>query len=175
MDCWPPNSGKDPLGWFSLCWLSWFSGPGCCWCPSSQLRPGASDCAPELAFASRRLRVSFWICCAHLRYHPCKNWKTSSKKDFSRTYLWKRNILQRKKHPRFGPALELVSRKWHLSIVRSQERSKARTDHQTCTVGDHQPETTPTEGFRSKSLSGILRVWCTNCQNLREEQHKHHP
>ena len=29
------NSGEDPLGWFSVCWLSWFSGPGC-WCPGFQ-------------------------------------------------------------------------------------------------------------------------------------------
>ena len=29
-------SGKDPLGWSIMCWLSWFSGPGCWWCPTSR-------------------------------------------------------------------------------------------------------------------------------------------
>ena len=31
------KSEKDPLGWFCLCWLSWFSGPECCCCPDFQL------------------------------------------------------------------------------------------------------------------------------------------
>ena len=44
------KSKKDPLGWISMCWLSWFSGPGCCSCPSFHLRLGASDCSPLLAF-----------------------------------------------------------------------------------------------------------------------------
>ena len=30
-------SGKAFLGWFSMCWLSWFSGPGCCSCPGFNL------------------------------------------------------------------------------------------------------------------------------------------
>ena len=30
--------------------LSWFSGPGCCSCPSFHLGLGASDCSPGLAF-----------------------------------------------------------------------------------------------------------------------------
>ena len=37
------SSGEDPLGWFSMCWLSWLSGPKCCWCPGFQLRLGAPD------------------------------------------------------------------------------------------------------------------------------------
>ena len=40
-------------------------------------------------------------------------------------------------------------------------------------IGDHQPHATSTNGFRSKS--GILGGWCSNCQNLREEQNIHHP
>ena len=41
---------RDPLGCFGMCWLSWFSGPGCCCCPSFHLRLGASGCSPGLAF-----------------------------------------------------------------------------------------------------------------------------
>ena len=33
-----------------MCWLSWFSCPGCCSCPGLHLRLRASDCAPGLAF-----------------------------------------------------------------------------------------------------------------------------
>ena len=43
-------SGKYPLGCSSMCWLSWFSGPGCCSCPGFHLGLGASDCSPGLAF-----------------------------------------------------------------------------------------------------------------------------
>ena len=34
------DPGKDPFGWFNLCWLPWFSGPKCCWCPVFQFRLG---------------------------------------------------------------------------------------------------------------------------------------
>ena len=44
------ESGKDPLGWSSMCWLSWFWGLGCCSCPGLHLRLGASYCVPGLAF-----------------------------------------------------------------------------------------------------------------------------
>ena len=42
-------SGKCPLGCSSMCWLSWFSGPGFCSCPCFHLGLGASDCSPGLA------------------------------------------------------------------------------------------------------------------------------
>ena len=41
--------GKYPLGCSSMCWLSWFSGPGFCSCPGFHLGLGASDCSPGLA------------------------------------------------------------------------------------------------------------------------------
>ena len=44
------DSGKDHLGCSSMCWLSWFSGPGFCSCPGFHLSLGASDCSPGLAF-----------------------------------------------------------------------------------------------------------------------------
>ena len=44
------KSGKYPLGCSSMCWLSWFSGPGFCSCPCFHLGLGASDCSPGLAF-----------------------------------------------------------------------------------------------------------------------------
>ena len=66
-------SGKDPLGCSSMCWLSWFSGPG--FCPWPGLPP-----------SSRSLRLCLWasillygpvdiawICCPQLPHHPCKN------------------------------------------------------------------------------------------------------
>ena len=34
--------------------MSWFSGPRYCCCPTPELRPGASDCALELAFLHGR-------------------------------------------------------------------------------------------------------------------------
>ena len=43
-------SGKYPLGCSSMCWVSWFSGPGFCCCPGFHLHLGASDCSPGLAF-----------------------------------------------------------------------------------------------------------------------------
>ena len=47
---------RNRLGWFSLCWLCWFSDPVCCWCPPPDVHPGASDGAPGLAFASWSLQ-----------------------------------------------------------------------------------------------------------------------
>ena len=44
------KSGKYPLGCSSMCWLSWFSGPGFCSCPGFHLGLGPSDCSPGLAF-----------------------------------------------------------------------------------------------------------------------------
>ena len=32
----PPSSGKNRLRWLSMCWLSWLSGPGRSWCPTSR-------------------------------------------------------------------------------------------------------------------------------------------
>ena len=40
-------------------------------------------------------------------------------------------------------------------------------------LGDHQPYTATTKNFGSKK--GFRRGWCTNCQNLREQQNMHHP
>ena len=40
-------------------------------------------------------------------------------------------------------------------------------------IGDHQPYTATTKDFRSKT--GFRRGWCTNCQNLREQQNGYHP
>ena len=51
----------------------WYSRPGWCWCPGSQLHPGGSDSAPALAFASWRLQANAWICCPQLPDHLCKN------------------------------------------------------------------------------------------------------
>ena len=42
----PPIRGEDPLCCFSLCLLSWFSGPGCYGALGSKLRLGASDLLP---------------------------------------------------------------------------------------------------------------------------------
>ena len=44
------KSGKYPLGCSSMCWPSWFSGPGFCSCPGFHLGLGASDYSPALAF-----------------------------------------------------------------------------------------------------------------------------
>ena len=46
------KSGKDPLAWSITCWLSWFSGPGCWWRPTSRA-------------SSRSLKLCPWpsICC----------------------------------------------------------------------------------------------------------------
>ena len=41
--------------------------------PGLELRPGGSDCAPDLAFASWPIRADSWICCLQLPCHPCKN------------------------------------------------------------------------------------------------------
>ena len=57
------HSGKDPLDWFSMCWLSWFSGSGCCSSPGFHLRLGASDCCLELAFCFMGPWTFAWICC----------------------------------------------------------------------------------------------------------------
>ena len=40
-------------------------------------------------------------------------------------------------------------------------------------LGDHQPYTATTKDFRFKKRD--LRGWCTNCQNLREQQNVYHP
>ena len=40
-------------------------------------------------------------------------------------------------------------------------------------LGDHQPHTATTKDFGSKK--GFRRGWCTNCQNLREQQNAYHP
>ena len=40
-------------------------------------------------------------------------------------------------------------------------------------IGDHQPHTATTKDFGSKK--GFQRGWCTNCQNLREQQNVYHP
>ena len=66
-------SGKDPLGWSSMCWLSWFSGLGCCSGPGFHLRLGASHCSPGLAFCFMGPWTFAWICCPQLPDHPCKN------------------------------------------------------------------------------------------------------
>ena len=44
---------QKPVGWSSMCWLSWFSGPGCCWWPSSRA-------------SSRSLRLCHWT---RIRFH----------------------------------------------------------------------------------------------------------
>ena len=66
-------SGKDPLGWSSMCWLSWFSGLGCCSGPGFRLRLGASNCSPGLAFCFMGPWTFAWVCCPQLPDHPCKN------------------------------------------------------------------------------------------------------
>ena len=40
-------------------------------------------------------------------------------------------------------------------------------------MGDHQPYTITTKDFGSKK--GFQMGWCTNCQNLREQQNVYHP
>ena len=66
------TSDKHPLRSFSMCWLSWFSGPGCCSCPGFHLRLGASDDSPGLAFCFVGPWTFSWICCPQLPQHPCK-------------------------------------------------------------------------------------------------------
>ena len=66
-------SGKDRLGWLSMCWLSRFSGPGRCSCPGLHLRLGASDYFPGLAFCFMGPWAFAWICCPQLPHRPCKN------------------------------------------------------------------------------------------------------
>ena len=56
-----------------MCWLSWFSGPGCCSSPGSQSHLVPADSAPELAFCFMGPWTFAWICCPQLPYHPCKN------------------------------------------------------------------------------------------------------
>ena len=41
--------------------------------PPPELHPGASECAPGLAFAFMALRANSWICCPQLPHHPSKN------------------------------------------------------------------------------------------------------
>ena len=41
--------------------------------PPPELHPGASKCAPGLAFAFTALRANSWICCPQLPDHPSKN------------------------------------------------------------------------------------------------------
>ena len=41
--------------------------------PPPELHPGASDCAPGLAFAFMAFRANSWICCPQL---PCTSAKT---------------------------------------------------------------------------------------------------
>ena len=41
--------------------------------PPPELHPGASKCAPGLAFAFMALRANSWICCPQPAYHPCKD------------------------------------------------------------------------------------------------------
>ena len=53
-------------------------------------------------------------------------------------------------------------------IIPPEKKSKAAS-----IVGDHQQYTTTTKDFRSKR--GILEGWCTNCQNLRQQQNIHQP
>ena len=53
-----------------MCWLSWFSAPGCCSCPGFRLCLGASDCSP---WASILLHGPLDICLdvvPALPYHP---------------------------------------------------------------------------------------------------------
>ena len=38
--------------------------------PPPELHPGASECAPGLAFVFMALRANSWICCPQLPYHP---------------------------------------------------------------------------------------------------------
>ena len=71
-DCRSHGSGKDHLGRFSLCWLSWFSGPGCCSCPGVHLRFRASDCSPGLAFCFMGPWTFAWMWCPRLPYDQCK-------------------------------------------------------------------------------------------------------
>ena len=54
-----------------MCWLSWFSCPGCC--PGLQFRLGASDCAFVLGVCFMGLWTFTWICCPQLPHRPCKN------------------------------------------------------------------------------------------------------
>ena len=65
---------EDLLGWSIMCWLSWFSGPGCWWCPTSRASCRSLRVCPwrpGLAFAFMALRAEAWSC--QLPYHPCKN------------------------------------------------------------------------------------------------------
>ena len=64
-----------------MCWLSRFSGFGCCCCPNPKLRPGASRCVPGLAFASWALRAKFLDLLPQL---PCLLWK---KQDVQHKFL----------------------------------------------------------------------------------------
>ena len=41
--------------------------------PPPELHPGASECAPALAFAFMALRANSWICLPQLPDHPSKN------------------------------------------------------------------------------------------------------
>ena len=67
------------------------------WCapaaPPPELHSGASNCAPELAFAFMALRANFWICYPPLPYLPCKN-RTHS------IYFSARGGTRRLLHPR---------------------------------------------------------------------------
>ena len=45
--------------------------------PPPELHPGASECAPGLAFAFKALRANSWICRPQLPYHPSKTGRTA--------------------------------------------------------------------------------------------------
>ena len=47
--------------------------PGAADAPPPGRHPGASECAPGLAFAPWPLRANSWICCPQLPCKPCKN------------------------------------------------------------------------------------------------------
>ena len=58
-------------------------------------------------------------------------------------------------------------------IETSTEKSSPHSSQQGKKLWDRQPYTATTKDFGSKK--GFQRGWCTNCQNLREQQNVYHP
>ena len=66
-------SGKDPLGWSVMCWLSWFSGPGCGWRPTSRASSRSLRAPPWPSICFHGPSGKFLDLLPQLPYHPSKN------------------------------------------------------------------------------------------------------
>ena len=71
------NQGKTPWVDQSCADCPGFPVMGAGDAPPPEFHPGASECAPGLAFAFMALRANSWICCPQLPHHRPKTGLTA--------------------------------------------------------------------------------------------------